>query len=289
MVGAVLEKREMSYVDRDGRVRRREIHCGVPQGSVLGPLLWNLGYDRALQGAFPRGIRVTCYANDTLLVAAGVNGPSARRLAACGAALLVQRIEELGLHVALKKTEAMWLHGPRRRPPAEESTLLIQNVAINIGATMNYLGLVLDSRWQFGPHFRKVLSKALRVAGSMARLLPNMKGPKDGARRLYAGVIRSVALYGAPIWHGALARSRDDLALMRRTQRTISARVARAYRTVAGEAACALAGTMPWDIVAGAPASAYEWRSQLRARGIHPTSAAKMRRRAHEEASSRAQ
>lgn len=224
-----------------------------------------------LRGALPRGVGVFCYADDILLVAAGEDGASARRLAVCGTTLLVRRIEELGLQVALSKTEAIWLHGPRKRPAAEESTLRITNVAITIGATMGYLGLELDSRWQFGPHFQRALPKALRVANAMARLLTNVKGPGDGA----------------PIWCEALARSRVILALVRQTQRTISARVARAYRTVACETACALAGTVPRDIVAGAQTTAYRWRCDLREKGIQPTPAARARRRAYDLSYSR--
>ncbi|KOC58635.1 hypothetical protein WH47_06293 [Habropoda laboriosa] len=43
---------------------------------------------------------------------------------------------------------------------------------------MKYLGLHLDSPWSFEPHFRPL-------------------GP--GVRRLYVGIVRSMALYGAPI------------------------------------------------------------------------------------------
>jgi len=38
--------RVLVYLDRDGTVRERDIKWGVPQDSVLGPLLWNLTYDQ---------------------------------------------------------------------------------------------------------------------------------------------------------------------------------------------------------------------------------------------------
>lgn len=157
--------------------------------------------------------------------------------------------------MALEKTEATWLTGPRKRPLTAEWLLAVNGVNIKIGTSLKYLGLVLDSRWSFGPHFERVVPRALAVANSLLRLLPNTRGLKDGARRLHAGVVRSVAMYGAPIWHDALRKSRKNLALMRKAQRTITGRVIRGYRTIAGEAACALAGTPPWDITAEALAS----------------------------------
>lgn len=42
---------------------------GVPQGSVLEPLLWNAAYDTVLRLPLPRGTITIGYADDTLIVA----------------------------------------------------------------------------------------------------------------------------------------------------------------------------------------------------------------------------
>lgn len=39
---------------------------------------------------------------------------------------------------------------------------------------MKYKGLVLDSRWNFQPHFARLASKAMAAANLLARLLPNL-------------------------------------------------------------------------------------------------------------------
>ncbi|XP_013173114.1 PREDICTED: uncharacterized protein LOC106121832, partial [Papilio xuthus] len=78
-------------------------------------------------------------------------------------------------------------------------------------------------------------------------------------------VVRSMALYGAPIWAEAL--DAPNRALLRRPQRIVAVRACMAYRTVGHAAACALAGTPPWEVEAGVLAEAYRERAELRARG----------------------
>lgn len=82
-------------------------------------------------------------------------------------------------------------------------------------------------------------------------------------------ILRSMALYGAPIWADSLNR-RENATAIRKPQRAIAQRVARAYRSVGFSAACALAGTPPWELEAWVLARVYEWSAQRRALGERP-------------------
>lgn len=104
---------------------------------------------------------------------------------------------------------------------------------------MKYLGLYLDSRWEFGEHFGRTVPKMLGVAAALSWLLPNLGKPVGRVRRLYVN-INLVALYDVPIWVDAALSSRCIKVLMRRTHRIIALRAARAYRTVAYAAATVL-------------------------------------------------
>ncbi|XP_061719981.1 uncharacterized protein LOC133527106 [Cydia pomonella] len=133
---------------------------------------------------------------------------------------------------------------------------------------MRYLGIVLDSRWTFKKHFEGLVPKLIGAVSALSRLPPNVGGPNVSCRKLYAGVVRSMALYGAPIW--AFFLTAENQALLRRPQRVMAVRMARAYRSVSHEAACVLAGTPPWDLDAAALADVY-WRvTEARASGIQP-------------------
>ncbi|XP_047528973.1 uncharacterized protein LOC125065436 [Vanessa atalanta] len=113
---------------------------------------------------------------------------------------------------------------------------------------MKYLGLILDGRWSFRQHFAQLGPKLINAAAALGRLLPNVGGPGSLCRRLYAGVVRSMALYGAPIWIDALTAG--NRALLRKPQRVIAVRGIRGYRTVSWTAATLLAGDPPWELQA---------------------------------------
>ncbi|KAJ0175991.1 hypothetical protein K1T71_008165 [Dendrolimus kikuchii] len=266
IVGAYLNSRAVIYPVHEGWNRRAMV-CGVPQGSVLGPLLWNIAYDWTLRCRVLPGVSVVCYADDTLIAARGRTHRQACLLGTAGVSTIVGRIRRLGLEVALQKTEAVMFHGPRNRPPPD-SCITVGGIRIGIGGTMKYLGLVLDSRWDFSAHFRQLLPRLKGAAGALSRLLPNVGGPNATCRKLFEGIVRSMALYGAPVWSDRLTGK--NAALLRQAQRILAVRAIRGYRTVSFEVASLLAGSPPWDLEARVLASLYVWRKEALARGTRP-------------------
>ena len=72
IIGSFLSERKIAYEKPDGTTGRANVFCGVPQGSVLEPLLWNIAYDRVLTWTvLPEDVSLTCYADDTLLLGTG--------------------------------------------------------------------------------------------------------------------------------------------------------------------------------------------------------------------------
>ncbi|RVE41577.1 hypothetical protein evm_013770 [Chilo suppressalis] len=258
VLSSYLEGRDVVFTDQSGVADRHPMSRGVPQGSVLGPLLWNVSYDWVLRAALPPRVKLFCYADDTLVTARGGDLEQTLSLASAYTTLVVRRIEALGFKVALHKTEALLFHGPRRgAPPGHE--IIVAGVKVPLKRHMKYLGLVIDGRWGFDEHFRRLEPRLLSAADALARLLPNVGGPSARVRRLYAGIVRSMALYGAPVWADAL--SSRAIASLHRAQRALALRAIRAYSSVSHTAACIIAGTPPWEISAHVLAAAYRVRT----------------------------
>nr|XP_037877018.1 uncharacterized protein LOC119630725 [Bombyx mori] len=126
----------------------------------------------------------------------------------------------------------------------------------------------METRNKFDHNFKALVPRLIGAAGALTRLLPNVGGCSAGTRRLYLGVVRSMALYGAPVWSPAL--SARNAALLLRAQQALAVRVIRGYRTISQYVACALARSLPWDLEAEILAAVYRRRAQALSRGRSP-------------------
>jgi len=197
--------------------------CGVPQGSVLGPLLWNVFYDGLLSLEVPRGVQLVAFADDVAVVAIAHNAELLERSINPTLEKVNHWMATNGLQVTLHKTEAVIL---TRKRAYMDPSIVCGGHNIPVTRTINYLGVQLDTKFIFRSHLLKATSGAKKAAGALARIMPNMGGPKQSKRRLISSVVNSKLLYTAPVWSkvvGGVARDREMLS---QTQR-----VTRCYRT----------------------------------------------------------
>ncbi|XP_076764834.1 uncharacterized protein LOC143431782 [Xylocopa sonorina] len=207
----------------------------------MGTLLWNLGYDEALRILPLTGVSIVCCADDTMLIACRNTPGSIVRCVEVGLALVASRVRSLGLELVPPKTEAMWFLDHSHRLRSCEGQLLartlvrIGNVGIQVAD-----GISLE-----------------RMAANLGRPLSNLGDPDRRVRRLYAGIIRSMAMYKDPVWSDDLMVSNRSMQLLRNVWRRLNIRVIRGYRTVSYEVATALAGLPPLELLATADAYVY--------------------------------
>lgn len=167
IIDSYLYNRSVEFINGNGELVVKRVTAGVPQGSVLGPILWNIGYDSILQEEPVNGCKLICYADDTLILdrAASVTAATARANLQVG--LVINRIRRLGLSVAVQKTEAVLFS---RKRPQQLPMLNIGGEEIQTRISMKYLGVILDDKLSFREHFSYVESKVAKVARSLGRL-----------------------------------------------------------------------------------------------------------------------
>lgn len=144
---------------------------------------------------------------------------------------------------SLPKTVAVLFRG--RRQPDSHPVVRVGRTRVGMSPQLKYLGLILDAKLNFNAHFAYVESKMSGITRALCCLMPNLRGPAERKRRLYANILSSVALYGAHIWSDSLVNSPSGKTIYRRFQRIIAIRVCSAYRTVSFDAATLMARVPP--------------------------------------------
>ena len=134
------------------------------------------------------------------------------------------------------------------RKATETITIVVGDCGITSKPSLKYLGVQIDARLRFDEHLEIAGVKAARVTSALARIMPNIGGPRQSRRKLLSSVVSSTILYAAPIWSQAMevfSYSRQ----IRSTYRRASFRVAGAFRTVSYEAVYVITGMSSIELV----------------------------------------
>lgn len=245
IIGSYFTDRILRYETEDG-LKTYKITGGVPQGSVLGPLLWNVMYDEVLRLPLERDTTTIAFADDLAIIVCGKLIEDVTYTANKAIFSIRQWLSSVGLQLADHKTEAVLITSRKVRETIE---LTVGGFDIRSKPSIRYLGVQIDARLRFDEHLDMVSCKAARVNNALARIMPNVGGPSQNRRRLLASVTSSTLLYAAPIWMSAF-RVRSYARGANSVYRRSALRVVRAFRTVSYEAACVISDMPPVDLLA---------------------------------------
>ena len=173
----------LQYVQYGGYDSERgEVVCGVPQGSVLGPLFFLL-YVNDMPAAC-KSLALILFADDTSVFAEGKDP-----------AQLVARVnhelEELSkwfrcnrLTLNLKKTEFLYFHGPRTQDSLQADVKIGGEVIRKVDGA-RFLGVWVDECLKWNAHISKVRNKVSQLVGVIGRVRNVIGG--EALRSLYNG------------------------------------------------------------------------------------------------------
>lgn len=218
---------------------------GVPQGSVLGPLLWNVMYDGVLKLKLPERAKIIGFADDIALVCVAKQLEEAEIVTNSCIRIVRSWLTSVGLTLADHKTEAVLISS---RTAKETIKLDTGSCYIETKPCLKYLGVMIDCRLSFKDHLLYTSEKASKTCASLSRIMPNTRGPKYLQRKLLTGAVKSTITYASPIWADSLENKANSNQISR-VYRISALRVCCAFRTVSDDAAFVIAGMIPIDIL----------------------------------------
>ncbi|KAL4100909.1 hypothetical protein QTP88_020934 [Uroleucon formosanum] len=197
IIGSYLNERSLIYGDN----RSRFVTCGVPQGSVFGPLLWNIMYDDLfrieLGGHYPHKFSAALvgFADDVAVVTTGRNSEILELVTNEALDAVVEWLEDTGLTLSINKTEAMILAS---KMEYSQPVFRIKGAVVQIKEKVKYLGVELCNVLGFGKHVQVAATKASVATSAVARIMLNVRRASQQKRKLLANVVNSRLLYAAP-------------------------------------------------------------------------------------------
>lgn len=255
LLQSYFENRVLLYETDEG-LRELIITAGVPQGSLIGPGLWNGMYDGVLTLQLPTGVSIVGFADDIVLMVLG----ESQLQVEVRATEAIRTIEEwMGIHhlgLAHQKTEVVAVNNFKS---AQCINVRAGNCTIDSKRSLLYLGIRVDDKLSFNSHIAYVCEKAMKAIASLSRMMGNSSAVKSSKRRLLASVVTSVLRYGAPAW-GAALDAKTNLQKVTSVYRLLCLRVCSAYRTASAEAACVLASMVPIGLLVREDMRCYELR-----------------------------
>lgn len=175
----------------------REILCGIPQGSVLGPILFNIFL---ADMPTPPNSLISGYADDTTLVCQSANSTMANNYATRAAAMLKAYFNKWMLIVNQNKTQTLSIV-QRKRVPKKQRPVFLDGVELRPAKTLTLLGLQLTSRH----NFLSTINNRRSAANKAFYQLYALSSPKSylsvkNKILLYTSILRPIMSYGVEVW-----------------------------------------------------------------------------------------
>ena len=168
---------------------------GVPQGSVLGPLLF-LIYINDLNHAI-KYCKTRHFADDTNLLIKNESLKQLQKYLNLDLRQLCNWLKANKISLNCGKTELILFRHPNKKINYDLK-IKINGKKLLQSSAVKYLGIILDPHLNWSAHVNSLAAKLSRAAGMLAKVRHFVNN--NTLRNIYFGIFSSLLTYGAQVW-----------------------------------------------------------------------------------------
>ena len=170
------------------------VTSGVPQGSILGPLLFSLSIDPIASVSISISAALGMFADDIVYWMRVFNDSDMLALQ-CDFDLLCDWIHNAGLRLNSQKTKCLVI-SRKRKPPCP--SISVNGSVIEQVSSFKYLGVTISSDLSWSPHVANVCCKAKKLLGFLYRGF--RFADRSCLAHLYKMLVRPILEYSCSAW-----------------------------------------------------------------------------------------
>ena len=205
-------KDRKQFVSINGQVSDlKDITCGVPQGSVLGPLLFLL-YINDLPN-ISKILNFYLFADDTNIYYESESLTKIEKTVNKELDKLYLWLNVNRLSLNIEKTNFIIFH-PYNKKVKQSITIKINKKAIAEKEFIKYLGILVDSSLNWKCQISSISKKVSRALGIMYKLRPYL--PLNVMKNVYYSLIHSHINYAIEIWGSAFKTEVDKILILQK-------------------------------------------------------------------------